>query len=91
MRWTPRQRVSRPSASVDAQRTDTVVSDTTLEEFAEQLPPASFVRLHRSYIVNLQQITGLTVEARRHFVKLADLPIKIPVSRGNVPKLKALL
>jgi DNA-binding LytR/AlgR family response regulator len=69
----------------------TIVSDTTLDEFSAQLPAPAFIRLHRSYIVNSAQVTGLTVESRRHFVKLADIDIKVPVSRANVARLKARL
>ncbi|MEO0424696.1 MAG: LytTR family DNA-binding domain-containing protein [Pseudomonadota bacterium] len=85
------RRVHLSRHGAQAHRTETIISDTTLDEFASQLPPQQFVRLHRSYIVRLEQITGLTVESRRHFVKLADIAIKVPVSRGNVSSLKSAL
>lgn len=85
------RRVHLSHLGAQAHRTRTVISDTTLDEFSAQLPAPAFIRLHRSYIVNSAQVTGLTVESRRHFVKLADIDIKVPVSRANVASLKARL
>ena len=85
------RRIHLTKGGTELHRLDTIISDTTLEEFEYQLTPDAFVRLHRSYIVNLRQIIGLVVESRRHFVNLVDLAIKIPVSRGKVQKLKTFI
>lgn len=72
-------------------RMSTIVSDTTLDEFESRLPAQRFSRLHRSYIVNRAHIVELSTESRRHFVKLTDPSIKVPVSRSKVQRLKTLL
>lgn len=70
---------------------DTVVSDTTLDELETQLPSPDFMRVHRSYIVALRQIVELCLESRRYFVKVANLDLKVPVSRTKVADLRARL
>ncbi|MEE4203504.1 MAG: LytTR family DNA-binding domain-containing protein, partial [Halieaceae bacterium] len=74
-----------------AHSTDTILSDTTLDDFEQQLTPDAFIRLHRGYIVRLAGITRLLNESRRHFVQLEAADPKIPVSRGKVAELKVLL
>lgn len=74
-----------------AHSTDTILSDTTLDDFEQQLTPDTFIRLHRGYIVRLAGITRLLNTSRRHFVQLDAIDRKIPVSRGKVAVLKALL
>lgn len=74
-----------------AHSTDTILSDTTLDEFEQQLSGDSFIRLHRGYVVRLAGIKRLLNESRRHFVQLDAVDLKIPVSRGKVAELKALL
>ena len=71
--------------------TDTILSDTTLDDFEQQLTSHTFIRLHRGYIVRLLGITRLLNESRRHFVQLDGVDQKIPVSRGKVRELRALL
>jgi DNA-binding LytR/AlgR family response regulator len=74
-----------------AHSTDTILSDTTLDDFERQLTPRRFIRLHRGYIVRLGGIRRLLTESRRHFVQLDAVDEKIPVSRGKVAELKELL
>lgn len=69
-------------------QTQTIVSDTTLDEFESQLAEQKFMRLHRSYIVALGQVVELFSESRRHFVRLAEVEIKVPVSRSKVAELR---
>ena len=69
--------------------TQTIVSDVTLDDLNAQLSDSHFIRLHRSYIVCLQQIIELYLESRRHFVKLAEVDFKVPVSRSKVATLKS--
>ncbi len=69
----------------------TIVSDTTLEEFGQHLPPEQFFRLHRSYLVNTKKITRVLTEMRKHYVDIDEYELKIPVSRSKVASLKNLL
>ncbi len=85
------RRIHLNAAGAELHRMPTIVSDTTLDDFELKLSGEKFPRLHRSYIVNLAHIVELSTESRRHFVQLADPTIKVPVSRSNVAKLKALL
>ncbi|WP_163936445.1 LytTR family DNA-binding domain-containing protein [Paraferrimonas sp. SM1919] len=85
------RRIHLTEAGTEIHRMPTILSDTTLDEFESQLPPQNFVRLHRSYIVAIQQIVGLSTESRRHFAKLKYSGLKIPVSRSKVSELKAIL
>lgn len=85
------RRIHLTSQGRRAHVTETILSDTTLEDFEQQLDTAAFIRLHRGYIVRLSGITRLLYESRRYFVQLDEIELKIPVSRGNVAELKALL
>lgn len=72
-------------------KTETIISDTTLDDFENQLPVHFFIRLHRSYIVQVQSILSFYTEARRHYVRLADADVSVPVSRAKVAQIKASL
>ena len=50
---------------------------STLTDFLEQLDNPDFIQTHRSYVVNLTQVTGF--DAKEVFVG----PIHIPMSRGR--------
>ena len=71
--------------------TTNIISDTTLEEFEKQLCSASFLRVHRSYIINLSVIVSFYAESRRHWLRLRETAKPIPVSRNKVGLLKAYL
>ncbi len=85
------RRIHLNAAGVKDHRMPTIVSDTTLDEFENRLPSPSFIRLHRSYIVNRESIVELASESRRHYVRIAELNVKVPVSRAKVAQLKAML
>ena len=68
---------------------ETIISDTTLDEFIKQLPSNRFLRIHRGYIVNAQHIVNIRVESRRHFVSLKAVELAIPVSRSQYQALKS--
>lgn len=68
---------------------DTIISDTTLDNFQKSLPEITFMRIHRSYLVNVNQVVGLFTQARQMHLKLADFPNNsLPVSRSQLPKVK---
>jgi two-component system LytT family response regulator len=61
----------------------------TLKSFEEMLDPKYFVRVHRSYIVNLKEVTRLeNYDKGGHCVWLKS-GAKIPVSKQGVQRLKA--
>lgn len=60
-------------------------------QFEQQLPEQQFVRVHRSYIVNLQHIQKVELyEKEQYCVRLRN-QAKIPVSRNGYIKLKGVL
>lgn len=71
--------------------TDTIISDTTLDDFAQQLSEVHFMRIHRSYLVNFNRVTGLIFESRKHYVQLKECYTKVPVSRSKVAIIKERL
>ncbi|WDE00299.1 LytR/AlgR family response regulator transcription factor [Thalassomonas actiniarum] len=85
------RRVHLTEAGRALHNTETVLSDMTLDWFCEQLPEEVFYRLHRSYIINSNRMLELLLKSRRHFVRLADSEVLIPVSRNFLSTLKALI
>jgi|TARA_B110000037_G_scaffold41371_1_gene51136 DNA-binding LytR/AlgR family response regulator len=70
-------------------RSQTIISDTSLEKILQTLPEKEFIRVHRSFIVNQSQIRSQRSEGRRSYVQLADFPeTPIPVSRSNARLVK---
>lgn len=60
-------------------------------QFEQQLPEQQFVRIHRSYIVNLQHIQKVELyEKEQYCVRLRN-QAKLPVSRNGYVKLKSVL
>jgi two-component system LytT family response regulator len=63
----------------------------TLASLAESLDPARFLRVHRSWLVNVDRLRAIELAGRNtHVAVLAD-GSKVPVSREGHAKLKALL
>ena len=68
---------------------ETVLSDTTLDEFTAQLDGGNFMRVHRSYIVNLSHVTSLKSRGRQYAVFVDGTKEEIPIARTRVKTLKA--
>lgn len=63
---------------------DTLLTDNSLSNMQEQLPQTTFVRVHRAFSININQILRYFVNGRRMFIRLRDFPSQdIPVSRMN--------
>ncbi len=86
-------------ASIDDGRitvvTKTLEGDSnvrTLEELAEQLDPAQFWRVHRSYLVNLQHIREVVPWFKSSYqLRMDDRKgTEIPVSRSQTKRLREL-
>jgi two-component system LytT family response regulator len=63
----------------------------SLAELEAQLDPASFVRVHRSYIVNLAWLTRIEAAGKDSQVCVMADGRKVPVSRSGQQKLRAQL
>ena len=63
----------------------------TLKTFEQQMPP-NFVRIHQSYIVNINYISGISYGRGLCTLKLRKLQLPFSKSyRNNIDELKALL
>ncbi len=67
------------------------LKNKTMNYFEQVLDGHQFVRSHRSYIVNVQQITRIDPYEKDNHVAILRTGIKVPVSRGGYGKLKAVL
>ena len=67
------------------------LKNKTMNHFEQTLDKQQFVRSHRSYIVNIQQITRIDPYEKDNHVAVLRSGMKVPVSRGGYGKLKAVL
>ena len=67
------------------------LKNKTMNHFEQMLDGHQFVRSHRSYIVNVQQITRIDPYEKDNHVAVLRTGAKVPVSRGGYGKLKAVL
>jgi len=67
------------------------LKNKTMSHFEQVLDPSQFVRSHRSYIVNLQQITRIDPYEKDNHVAILRSGAKVPVSRTGYPRLKSIL
>jgi two-component system LytT family response regulator len=67
------------------------VKQQTLSELEQLLDPGRFVRVHRSYIVNLESLARVEPYAKDSRVAVLKDGTKIPVSRAGYERLKELL
>ena len=64
---------------------------STMSYFESILNANSFIRTHRSYIVNILHITRIEPYEKENHLALLKSGAKIPVSRSGYPKLKTIL
>lgn len=69
----------------------TFLKNKTLGYFEKALNPALFVRTHRSYIINVQQITRIEPYERESYMGILKSSAQVPVSKSGYQKLKAVL
>jgi len=63
----------------------------TLAEIAAGLDPARFVRVHRSYVLNVERLARLELYAKDSRVAILKDGKQLPVSRAGYARLKELL
>jgi two-component system LytT family response regulator len=68
-----------------------VLKNKTMSYFEETLDTGLFVRCHRSYIINVQEVTRIDQNEKDSHIALLKSGIKIPVSRNGYTKLKIVL
>lgn len=67
------------------------VKQQTLAELESLLDPTRFVRVHRSYLVNVESLARVEPYAKDSRVAVLKDGTRIPVSRAGYERLKALL
>jgi two-component system, LytTR family, response regulator len=67
------------------------LKNKTMAYFEKTLPPANFVRTHRSYIINIQEITRIDPYEKESFLAILRSGKRIPVSRTGYAKLRDVL
>jgi two-component system LytT family response regulator len=67
------------------------LKNKTMNHFEQALDGEQFVRSHRSYIINVQQITRIDPNEKDNHVAVLRSGAKVPVSRSGYGKLKEVL
>lgn len=67
------------------------LKNKTMTHFEQALDEQQFVRSHRSYIVNVQQITRIDPYEKDNHVAILRSGAKVPVSRSGYARLKEVL
>jgi two-component system LytT family response regulator len=67
------------------------LKNKTMNHFEKVLDVQHFVRSHRSYIVNIQQITRIDPYEKDNHVAILRSGAKVPVSRNGYAKLRQVL
>lgn len=63
------------------------LKEQTLAEVEASLDPARFVRVHRSYVINLDRLTRVELDDRENRIALLSTGDRIPVSRSGHARL----
>ena len=63
----------------------------TMSFFERTLDPEQFIRIHRSYLINLSQVTKIELKEKDSYIVLLKSDIWLPVSKTGYVKLKAAL
>lgn len=67
------------------------VKKKTMSYFEQALNPKQFVRVHRSFIIQVNQINKMEQSDKETMVAILKNGTKIPLSKSGYPKLKAVL
>ncbi|MEO5976390.1 MAG: response regulator [Chryseolinea sp.] len=63
----------------------------TMSFYENNLDPLQFVRVHRSYMINLQQLTKIEPLEKETYLALLKTGAKVPLSKAGYAKLKGVL
>ncbi|MEW6363351.1 MAG: response regulator [Acidobacteriota bacterium] len=69
----------------------TVLKQQTLSDLASALDPARFVRIHRSYVLNIERLRKLELYAKDSREAILADGTRLPVSRSGYQRLQELL
>lgn len=67
------------------------LKNKTMQYYEDSLDPAQFVRVHRSYIIHINQITRIDPYQKENHLAILRNGKQIPVSKTGYVKLKSIL
>jgi two-component system LytT family response regulator len=67
------------------------LKNRTMSYFEQHLDPSQFVRTHRSYILNIQQVTRIDPYEKDSHLCILQSGAQVPVSKAGYVKLKSVL
>lgn len=68
-----------------------LLKEQTLGDIEQQLDPRRFVRIHRSYLLNIDRLARVELYAKDSRIAILTDGAKLPVSRSGYQRLKELL
>ncbi len=68
-----------------------ILKKQTMNHFEQVLPKDQFIRIHRSYILNANQLTKIESYEKNSYVAILKSGTSIPISRSSYSDLKARL
>jgi two-component system, LytTR family, response regulator len=69
----------------------TLLKEQTMSDIESALDPRKFVRIHRSYLLNVERLARVELYAKDSRVAILNDGTKLPVSRSGYQKLQQLL
>lgn len=67
-----------------------LLKQQTLSSLEGQLDPSRFIRIHRSYILNLERLTRLEQDSKEHWEAVLKDGARLPVSKTGYQRLRPL-
>ncbi len=67
------------------------LKNKTMQFFERSLDPQQFARVHRSYMLNINQVTRIEPYEKENHLAILKTGAKVPVSKTGYPRLKAAL
>lgn len=68
-----------------------ILKKQTMNHFEQVLPKDQFIRIHRSYILNVNQLTKIESYEKNSYVAILKSGTSIPISRSSYSDLKSRL
>ncbi len=68
-----------------------LLKQTTLSEFEGEMDPAQFIRIHRSFILNIERLAKIELYAKDSRVAILKDGARLQVSRSGYAKLKTVI
>ena len=66
------------------------LKEKTMKSFEDQLDPTQFIRIHRSFIVNIQQIESIQLYEKESYLCILKTGDKIKASKAGYKRLKEM-